>query len=106
MKKGSIKLSVMYPSGEGKHFDMDYYATSHVQLVTRLLGDAIIGATIEKGISGVGGSKAPFEAMGNLYFENMESYQNSFGPNAEEILSDLSNFTNISPLVQISEVRI
>ena len=106
MKKGSIKLSVMYPSGEGKHFDMDYYATDHVEMVTGLLGDAVIGATVEKGLTGVGGSRPPFEAMGNLYFESVESYERSFGAHAEEILSDIPNFTNISPLVQLSVVQI
>ena len=105
MKKGSIKVSVLYPSGEGKHFNMEYYASKHVALLGGLLGDAIKGATIEKGLGGAApGDIAPYEAMGNLYFESMESFQNSFGPNAAEIMGDLPNFTNIEPLVQISEV--
>ena len=33
MKKGMIKVSVLYPNGEGKNFDMDYYCNQHVQLV-------------------------------------------------------------------------
>ncbi len=107
MKKGSIKLSVLYPAGEGKHFNIDYYANKHVALVAGLLGDAVIGATVEKGLaSGNSGDKAPYEAMGNLYFDSMESFQNSFGPNAAEIMADLPNFTNIEPQVQISEVVI
>ena len=105
MKKGSIKVSVLYPSGEGKHFNMKYYASKHVALLGGLLGDAIKGATIEKGLGGAApGDIAPYEAMGNLYFESMESFQNSFGPNAAEIMGDVPNFTNIKPLVQISEV--
>ena len=106
MKKGSIKLSVMYPYSEGKHFDMDYYSTSHVELIKELLGDAVIGATIERGLSGLGGTKAPFEAMGNIYFESVESYERSFGAHAQEILSDIPNYTNISPLVQLSVVEV
>ena len=107
MKKGAIKVSVLYPSGEGKHFNMDYYANKHVALVTGLLGDAIVGATVEKGLGGAApGEKAPFEAMGNLYFESMESFQNSFGPNAAAIMGDVPNFTNIEPRMQISEVVI
>lgn len=107
MKKGAIKVSVLYPSGEGKHFNMDYYANKHVALVTGLLGDAIVGATVEKGLGGAApGEKAPYEAMGNLYFESMESFQNSFGPNAAEIMGDVPNFTNIEPRMQISEVVI
>jgi uncharacterized protein (TIGR02118 family) len=107
MKKGAIKVSVLYPSGEGKHFDMDYYANKHVAMVAGLLGDSVVGATVEKGLGGAApGDKAPYEAMGNLYFESMESFQNSFGPNAAEIMGDVPNFTNIEPQVQISEVVI
>lgn len=107
MDKGSIKVSVIYPNGEGKTFDMDYYTSKHIPLVGGLLGDAIVDATVEKGIgSAAPGSVAPFLAMGNLYFESLESFQNSFGPHAEEIMSDIPNFTNIEPIVQISEVMI
>jgi hypothetical protein len=36
----------------------------------------------------------------------MESFQNSFGPNAEAIMADAPNYTNAEPTVQISEVII
>ena len=105
MKKGSIKVSVLYPKASGKHFDMNYYSNNHVGLVSTLLGDAVIGASVDKGLSSsVPGSDPEFEAIGNLYFESMDSFQNSFGPNADKIMGDLPNFTNIQPIVQISEV--
>jgi len=84
---------------------MDYYSTKHVALLGGLLGDAIKSATIESGLGGAApGSPAPFAAVGNLYFENLEAFQNSFGPNAEKIMGDLPNFTNIEPVMQIAEV--
>ena len=102
-----IKVSVLYPNGDGKKFDMDYYCNQHVALIGTLLGDSVKGATIEKGLGGaVPGAPATYAAMGNLYFASMESFQNSFGPNAEKIMGDLPNFTNIEPVVQISEVMI
>ncbi len=105
MKKGAIKVSVLYPSGEGKHFNMDYYTNKHVAMVVGLLGDTVIGASVEKGLGGAApGDIAPFEAMGNLYFESMDSFQNSFGPNAAQIMADVPNFTNIEPQLQVSEV--
>ena len=107
MKKGSIKLTVLYPNEEGKTFNMEYYSNNHVALLGKLLGDAVIGATIENGLGGgAPNSPAPFSAIGNLYFNDMESFENSFGPNAAEIMADLPNFTNIEPTVQISEVVI
>ena len=105
MKPGMIKLSVLYPTGEGKTFDMNYYLNSHIPMVAKLLGDAVKGATVEQGLGGpVPNSPAAYAAMGNMYFDTMESFQNSFGPNAPAILGDLPNFTNAEPVVQLSEV--
>lgn len=106
-KKGMIKVSVIYPSGEGKTFDMEYYTTKHLPMVSGLLGDAVKGATVEKGIGGAAPeSIAPYVAMGNLYFDTLEDFQNAFGPNAEEIMKDVPNFTNSEPIIQISEVTL
>jgi uncharacterized protein (TIGR02118 family) len=107
MNKGSIKVSVIYPDEEGKTFDMDYYCNKHIPMVAGLLGDAIIGATVEKGIGGADpDTSAPFQAMGNIYFESVESFQNSFGPHAAQIMGDVTNYTNIEPQIQVSEVMI
>ena len=44
MKKGMTKVSVLYPNGANKKFDMDYYCNTHLPLVSRLLGDALKAA--------------------------------------------------------------
>jgi len=107
MKKGLIKVSVVYPNSEGKTFNMDYYMNTHVPMVAELLGDALKGAAVEKGIGGgAPGSSAPFAGMGNMYFDSVQEFENAFGPNAEKIMGDLPNFTNIEPVVQVSEVMI
>lgn len=107
MKKGMIKVSVLYPNTEGKKFDVDYYTTKHVQLVMEQLGDSLKGATIESGLAGgAPGSAAPYLIMANMYFDSMESFQQSFGPNADKIMGDLPNFTDIEPAIQISEVLV
>ena len=94
MKKGMIKVSVFYPNGEGKHFNMDYYVKSHIPLVEKLLGSVEPGST------------APFAGMGNMYFDTVEDFGNAFGTYADQIMGDLPNFTNIEPAIQISEVMI
>lgn len=107
MKKGMIKVSVLYPDGDGKTFDLDYYVNKHVPMVAGLLGDSVKGATVEKGIGGgEPSSTAPYKAMGNLYFDTLQAYENSFGPNADAILADIPNYTNIEPVIQVSEVMI
>lgn len=102
-----IKVSVIYPNAEGKTFNMDYYCNTHVPMVGVLLGDALQGATVEKGIGGgAPGEDAPYAGMGNMYFNSVEDFQNAFGPNAEKIMGDLPNFTDITPVIQVSEVMI
>ena len=107
MKKGATKVSVFYPNGDGKTLDIDYYCNTHVPMVGGLLGDALIGATVEKGVAGgEPGAAAAYMLIGNLYFESVEAFQNAFGPNTEKIMADLPNFTNSEPVIQISEVMI
>ena len=100
-----IKLTVLYPNSADLRFDKDYYTTKHSQLLSELLGDAIISSNINIGISeGSPEQPAPYVVIANLVFESMETFQQSFGANAETILEDLPNFTNVQPQVQISEV--
>lgn len=105
MKKGMIKVSVFYPAGEGKNFDMEYYISNHVPLVSKTLGDALKGASYDKGLGGgVPGSPATYTAMANLYFNSMEEFGQAFATGAPKLMGDLPNFTNIEPVVQVSEV--
>ena len=100
-----IKTTVLYPNEEGKYFDIKYYTEKHVPLVKKILGNACKKAEVEKGISGGAPGSAPANTIiGYLYFDTLEDFQNSFGPNAEEIISDVKNFTDIDPVLQISEI--
>jgi uncharacterized protein (TIGR02118 family) len=107
MKKGMIKVAVLYPNGDGKTFDIDYYCNKHMPMVAELLGDSLKGTTVEKGICGMTpGSPSSYAAIGSLYFDTVAAFENSFGPNANAIMSDLVNFSNIEPRVEICEVMI
>lgn len=105
MKKGMIKVSVLYPDGDGKKFDMSYYLNSHIPLVSETLGDALINASYDKGLAGgEPGSSAPFLAIANLFFNSMEEFGQAFSTGAPVLMGDLPNFTNIDPVIQINEV--
>ena len=105
MKKGMIKVSVLYPNGDGNKFNMEYYLNSHVPLVAKTLGDALKGASYDKGVAGgEPGSEPPYLAMANLYFETMGDFGEAFSTGAPILMGDLPNFTNIEPVIQINEV--
>jgi len=105
VKKGMIKVTILYPNGDGKKFDMDYYSNKHMPMVASLLGDSLKLFEIDKGIAGrTPDEPIPYLAIGYLYFDKLSAYQNSFRPNAEKIRNDIPNYTNIQPVIQISEV--
>ena len=102
-----IKVSVLYPQRAGAKFDMAYYCDSHMPLVQRVLRPAIKGIAVDKGVAGgTPGSAPAYVAIGHLWFDSVASFEGAFGPNADKILSDIPNYTNIEPIVQISEVMI
>lgn len=107
MKKGMIKVSVLYPNGKDTQFDMDYYCNKHLPLVLGLLASKVKSGAVEKGLAGgAPGAPAAYVAMGHLYFDSVEDFENAHSPNAEKIMADIPNFTNSSPVIQISEVMI
>ncbi len=105
MKKGMIKASVFYPNSEGKKFDLDYYCTKHFTLLTDLMGESLKSVGFESELSGAApDSPAPFVAIANLYFDSLESFKQAFGQHTETLMGDLSSFTDIEPIAQISKV--
>jgi len=92
-----IKLSVTYPSGEGTTFDHDYYATSHVPLCNSTFSP--LKTEIDKGLDG------PNAAAVHFYFDSMETLQGAFAhPKMGDVMADVANYTNIAPVMQVSEV--
>lgn len=102
-----IKVTVVYPNSAQAKFDITYYCKRHIPLVQRLLGAALKGVAVEHGIAGgTPNSPAPYLAIGQLQFDSVESFQAAFGPHAQEIMGDVPNYTNVQPVIQISEVKL
>jgi uncharacterized protein (TIGR02118 family) len=100
-----IKVSVQYPNKEGARFDHAYYRDKHLPMVKERCGSACLYYTIEKGLAGgAPGAPASFLASCQLAFPSVESFQAAFGPHAKEIMADIPNYTDITPVIQINEV--
>jgi uncharacterized protein (TIGR02118 family) len=101
-----IRVNVLYQNAEGKKFDMAYYCNKHIPMVKQKLGAACKRVDVEQGIGGAQpGSKPAFVAMARLAFDSVEAFQKAFGPNADAIMGDIPNYTDIQPLIQINEVK-
>lgn len=100
-----IKVSVMYPNTPGARFDHDYYRDKHMPLIKARMGEHCQRYTIDKGLAGrAPGTPATYVAMCHIYCESVESYEAGFGPHAAEIRGDIANYTDVTPVLQISEV--
>ena len=100
-----IKVSIMYPAGEGATFDMDYYLNVHCPLSREVFGPALKGLSIDKGISGpLPGSEAPYAFIGHLLFESVAAFMSIMTQGGTRVLEDVPKYTNVSPVVQISDV--
>jgi uncharacterized protein (TIGR02118 family) len=105
VEKGLIKVSVMYPFSEGKTFNMEYYEAKHMPMVAGFLGANLVKYTIEKGIaSGIPNQPLPYMAIGTFYVKSLEDYQAAIAPNRDAIRADFANYTNVAPVILVSEV--
>jgi len=102
-----ITVNVLYPNKEGAKFDMNYYLTSHIPMVKRVLGSALKGCVVEQGLGGAApGTKADFSVLCHLRFDSVESFQAAFGPHAADIQNDVSNYSSEAPIIQLSDVKL
>ncbi len=100
-----FKVNVMYPYAEGARFDHAYYRDTHMPLVAGRLGDACEYYTVEKGLSGTSADGKPaYVAMCSFICKSMEAYQAAMEQHAAEIQGDIANYTDIMPMVQVSEL--
>ncbi len=90
-----IKVSVMYPKSEGSTFDMDYYKSTHMDIVNRTMKPA--RTEIDSGVDG------PYMAVGHLFFDSMDAMGAGMA-DAGDALADVPNFTNVESAIQVSEV--
>ena len=92
-----IRMSVLYPDGEGATFDHDYYRDTHVPLAVRTWG--VERCEIDKGLDG------PFVAAVHFFFDSLQALQAAVAvEGTAAVQADVPNYTNITPQRQVAEV--
>ena len=100
-----IKVSVMYANTAGARFDHEYYRDKHMPLVKARMGDSCKYYTVDKGLAGgTPGTPATYVVMCHIFCDSVDAFQSGFGPHTQEIMADIPNYTDLSPVIQISEV--
>lgn len=99
------RITILYPKTESSTFDIDYYLETHIPMSRSAFGDALRGFSVEVGQMGGGMDvPAPYAVICNFLFDSVEAFLGLFMPNAEALQGDIPKFTNVAPVIQISEV--
>jgi uncharacterized protein (TIGR02118 family) len=104
-----FNISSVYPKKEGYRFDFDYYLNRHMPMSIDRLSKAkgFRGVSVERGVDVDEPSiESSYVAMCHYYFDSLENFMAAFMPHAEELQGDITNYTNIQPIIQINEVKI
>jgi uncharacterized protein (TIGR02118 family) len=65
------------------------------------------GVSVEHGLGGaVNGTDAAYIAMCDFLFDSVDDFLAAFTPHAAVLQGDMPNYTDIEPVIQVSEVLI
>ena len=102
-----VKVSIFYPSAPDSHFDVDYYLNTHMPLAIGLLGRAVKAVSVEIGVlGGTPNQPPPFTAICGFTCDSAEAFTDAFLPHADVLQNDIPKYTNIAPVIQVSEIRL
>lgn len=97
----SVKVLVVYPNDEGATFNMDYYLSTHMPLVTEKWKQyGLKGWEVIQFAGGPDGSKPQFSTQATLIWDNKDDFFKAVGaPETKDVMEDISNFSNKQPLI-------
>jgi uncharacterized protein (TIGR02118 family) len=102
-----IKVTFLYPNKPGSRFNPDYYIDVHMPLAIRLLKPALKAVSAEIGLSSAIPDQPPSNAaIASFTFESVQAFTDAVMPHYIELQGDIPNYTDIEPVVQISEIKI
>ena len=106
-------MTILYPAGEGIHFDPDYYRDHHLKLIMRLYGNSIkrfelrtVPLAAPAAAPSSPGALAPkFSAAVNIWIADFDAFNANNTTHGPELVADVHNFTNSQPTIQFDAVH-
>lgn len=98
-----IRVSTLFPNREGAAFDMSYDLNSHMPMLRKRLGSALLRDERWKSLRGPRDQPATYRVLQHLYFDSPGSFNVAFHAHAQNIMADISNFTNVEPVIEVED---
>jgi uncharacterized protein (TIGR02118 family) len=97
----TMSFNVIYPNHEGAKFDSNYYRSTHIPLVMKVMKAASV--ILIEGVP-MGTSPAPFAMIAHFQFASSEAIQAALAnPAMPEVRADVAKFTDIKPTVMLGK---
>jgi uncharacterized protein (TIGR02118 family) len=101
----TVVLSVLYPDAPGGRFDMQAYLDEHIPLVRRSWdGIGLLDVRILRGLGTPDGAPAPYRVAAHLTFASADALRRALDAHGAAVFAHIPSYTDIRPLMQISEV--
>ena len=101
--QGDRVLTVLFPNGEGAHFDFDYYIGHHIPLVLGIYGKSIRRYEVLKP-QAADGQKPAYIAISQIWIADEKAYAEASKGARDKFGPDIPNFTNVTPIAQTMDL--
>lgn len=99
-----VRITILYPKVDNGFFDVEYYREVHSRLAIQRLRSGIVSLTIEIAKKVESFPPPRFVAAGHYLCHSFEEFLETYLPHAQELQQDVKNYTDIEPIIQVSEV--
>ena len=101
-----IRVALLYPNTEGHRFDEDYYRSHHLPLVKKAYKPfGLKSVELDTALTTSGKYAAPYFAIGYMVFETTKQFMQAAEAEGAALMQDIANFTDIEPIIQISQLE-
>ena len=100
-----IRIAAAYPRQKGKRFDIEYYISIHLPMVWKVFSPfGLKKIEVDRGVEKPGGGTSPFFAIGYLYFDTLNNFQECYAAKGSEVVGNIPVYTDVIPMIQVGEV--
>lgn len=100
-----LRVSALYPTNAGCRFDSTYYVQQHAPFAQALLKPhGLTDLRVTLGVASLDGAPPPFRAISEMVFDSRAAFDAAMRACGETLFADASNYTDIAPVLQVSEL--
>ncbi|RMQ45852.1 Ethyl tert-butyl ether degradation EthD [Pseudomonas cichorii] len=100
-----IRVTVSYPPHPDCQFNHEYYQSTHAQLIRdKLDAHGLVKLEMDQALPDPGGKLPASVAAAHMFFNDLDSFKGAMKAEGKLLGDDRENYTDIIPVVVVSQV--